>query len=347
MNSPQTDAFCPLRWNGNHLLLLDQRALPATETWLELDNADGVAMAIRDMAVRGAPAIGIAAAWGVVLAAQKGGEAAVREALPALAAARPTAVNLRWTLDRMEVALNAAPLADLATALEAEARVIQDEDLAQNRRMAGLGAARLEHGSRVLTHCNTGALATGGIGTALGVIRRAHADGKLASVHATETRPWMQGARLTIWELSREGIAASLVTEGAAAHVMKSTGIDWLIVGADRIAANGDTANKIGTYALAVLARAHGAKVMVVAPVSSIDMRITSGEEIPIEMRAGEEILRAAGLSEAPPGITVENPAFDVTPAQFIDLIVTDHGVVERPSRETMNALFSGVNSTR
>ncbi|HEX7030737.1 MAG TPA: S-methyl-5-thioribose-1-phosphate isomerase [Gammaproteobacteria bacterium] len=340
MNPPQTEPFCPLRWNGECLLLLDQRRLPAAETWLEIDTAGGVATAIRDMAVRGAPAIGIAAAWGVVLAAQRGGGTAARDALVTLAAARPTAVNLHWALERMERVLAASPQ-DLLLALEAEARLIQGEDLEQNRTMARLGADRIPSGSRVLTHCNTGALATGGIGTALGVIRQAHADGRLASVHATETRPWMQGARLTIWELSREGIPASLVTEGATAHLMKRDGIDWLIVGADRIAANGDTANKIGTYALAVLARAHGAKVMVVAPVSTIDMRIESGEEIPIEMRSGEEILRAAGLSEAPPGIAVENPAFDVTPAAFIDLLVTDRGVVERPSREAMQRLFS------
>ncbi|HEX6929349.1 MAG TPA: S-methyl-5-thioribose-1-phosphate isomerase [Gammaproteobacteria bacterium] len=339
MNSPQ-EPFCPLRWNGTRLLLLDQRALPAMETWLELEDADGVAAAIRDMAVRGAPAIGIAAAWGVVLAAQRGGVAAAREALPMLAMARPTAVNLHWALERMRTVLEVAPSGDLATALEAEARRIQDEDLEQNRAMARLGAERLAPGSRVLTHCNTGALATGGVGTALGVIREAHANGRIASVHATETRPWMQGARLTAWELSREGIGAGLVTEGAVAQLMKRDGIDWLIVGADRIAANGDTANKIGTYALAVLARAHGAKVMVVAPCSTIDMRLASGEEIPIENRPATEVLRAAGLAEAPPGIHVENPAFDVTPASFIDLVVTERGIVERPSRKAMQALF-------
>ena len=231
--------------------------------------------------------------------------------------------------------------AELSTVLEAEARLIQDEDLAQNRKMARCGAEYLGPSGRVLTHCNTGALATGGVGTALGVIRQAHADGRLAKVYATETRPWMQGARLTIWELSRDGIPATLVTEGATAQLMARDGIDWLIVGADRIAANGDTANKIGTYALAVLARAHGAKVMVVAPRSTIDMRIANGEEIPIENRPGEEILRAAGLIEAPPGITVDNPAFDVTPAEFIDVIVTDEGVVEAPSAHTLRQRFS------
>ena len=341
MNPREHQILCPLRWDGERLYLLDQRELPARETWLELDSAGQVADAIRDMAVRGAPAIGIAAAWGVVLAARAGGVSAVHAALPRLAAARPTAVNLHWALERMAAVLAVTAAADAATALEAEARLVQDEDLAQNRVMARLGAGQLTPGSRVMTHCNTGALATGGIGTALGVIRQAHADGKLASVHATETRPWMQGARLTIWELSREGIAATLVTEGASASVMAREGIDWLIVGADRIAANGDTANKIGTYALAVLARAHGGRVMVVAPRSTIDMRLASGEEIPIENRPGEEVLRAAGLVEAPPGITVGNPAFDVTPAEFIDLIVTDEGIIERPSLSAMQRLFS------
>lgn len=341
MKPAEIEMLSPLRWDGRKLLLLDQRALPAQETWLELSTPAAVAEAIRDMAVRGAPAIGIAAAWGVVLAGYSGGASAVREALPLLASSRPTAVNLGWALERMEQAMAVAPAADLATALEAEARLIQGQDLEQNRTMAALGAAHLLPGSRVLTHCNTGALATSGIGTALGVIRQAHVEGKLAKVYATETRPWMQGARLTAWELSREGITATLLTEGATASVMARDGIDWLIVGADRIAANGDTANKIGTYALAVLARAHRAKVMVVAPRSTVDMRITSGEEIPIEYRPAEEILRAAGLAEAPPHITVSNPAFDVTPANLIDLIVTDEGVVDRPTAQAMRKQFS------
>lgn len=342
MNSSRSDDFCPLRWDGRRLHLLDQRALPAEERWLELDRAGDVATAIRDMAVRGAPAIGIAAAWGVVLAAREGGAAAARTSMPVLAATRPTAVNLHWALDRMAAALAAATDDDVAVVLEAEARLIQEQDLAQNRAMAKLGAARLGSGSRVLTHCNTGALATGGIGTALGVIRQAHAEGNLATVYATETRPWMQGARLTAWELSREGIDATLLTEGATAQLMRREGIDWLIVGADRIAANGDTANKIGTYALAVLARAHGASVMVVAPRSSIDMRLASGDEIPIEMRPGAEILQAAGLERAPPGITVRNPAFDVTPGNLVDLLVTEDGVIEQPSAATMRQLFPG-----
>ncbi|MBW3567647.1 MAG: S-methyl-5-thioribose-1-phosphate isomerase [Proteobacteria bacterium] len=337
---PDIEMLSPMRWDGRKLQLLDQRRLPQEETWLALEDFRSVADAIRDMAVRGAPAIGIAAAWGVVLAARTSGEPAVREALPVLAAARPTAVNLAWALERMAQVLAIAPAADLVTALEAEARLIQDEDLEQNLAMAALGAAHLSPGSRVLTHCNTGALATSGIGTALGVIRQAHQEGKLGAVYATETRPWMQGARLTAWELSREGIRATLLTEGATAQLMAREGIDWLIVGADRIAANGDTANKIGTYALAVLAKAHGAKVMVVAPRSTIDMQLRSGEEIPIENRPGEEILRAAGLTEAPPGIEVSNPAFDVTPAKYIDVIVTDGGVVSSPSIQSMRKQF-------
>lgn len=344
MNSSSSSTpgvLSPLRWDGSKLQLLDQRRLPGSEVWLELDSAAAVADAIHDMAVRGAPAIGIAAAWGVVLAARTAGRQGVLHALPVLTAARPTAVNLRWALERMESLLAEAPDDDLATALEAEARSIQEEDLEQNRIMSIHGAARLPENARVLTHCNTGALATSGIGTALGVIRQAHAEQRLAAVYATETRPWMQGARLTIWELSREGIPATLITEGAAAQLMAREGIDWLIVGADRIAANGDTANKIGTYALAVLARAHGARVMVVAPSSTIDMRLASGGEIPIESRPGEEILQAAGLVAAPPGIRISNPAFDVTPADFIDLIVTEKGVVEAPDSDRMRQQFS------
>lgn len=340
-SSSTPHVLSPLRWDGRSLQLLDQRRLPGSESWLELDSADAVADAIRGMAVRGAPAIGIAAAWGLVLAARAAGRQGVMDALPILAAARPTAVNLRWSLERMEALLEEAPDADLATALEAEARSIQEEDLEQNRVMSIHGAARLPENARVLTHCNTGALATGGIGTALGVIRQAYAEERLAAVYATETRPWMQGARLTIWELSREGIPATLITEGAAAQLMAGDGIDWLIVGADRIAANGDTANKIGTYALAVLARAHGARVMVVAPSSTIDMRLGSGARIPIESRPGEEILQAAGLAAAPPGISVSNPAFDVTPANLIDLIVTEKGVVEAPDIDRMRQQFS------
>lgn len=337
---PDTELLAAMRWDGRKLQLLDQRRLPQQETWLALGDFQSVADAIRDMVVRGAPAIGIAAAWGVVLAARTGGERVVREALPVLAAARPTAVNLAWALKRMAQVLAVASAADLVTALEAEARLIQDEDLEQNRVMAALGTMHLLPRSRILTHCNTGALATGGIGTALGVVRQAHIEGKLAAVYATETRPWMQGARLTAWELSREGIRATLLTEGATAQLMAREGIDWLIVGADRVAANGDTANKIGTYALAVLAKAHGAKVMVVAPRSTIDMQLRSGEEIPIENRPGEEILRAAGLTEAPPGIEVSNPAFDVTPAKYIDVIVTDRGVVSSPSIRSMRKQF-------
>ncbi|HLU61123.1 MAG TPA: S-methyl-5-thioribose-1-phosphate isomerase [Gammaproteobacteria bacterium] len=341
MTDTSREPLSPLRWENGVLMVLDQRALPGRTEWLVARSADDVVVAIRDMAVRGAPAIGIAAAWGVVLAAHSGGREGVVAALPRLAAARPTAVNLHWALERMEGVLGRAPEAELATALEAEARLIQEEDLAQNRRMAELGAAFIAPGARVLTHCNTGALATAGIGTALGVIREAHRQGKLAAVYATETRPWMQGARLTIWELSQEGIPATLITEGAAGQLMQREGIDWLIVGADRITANGDTANKIGTYSLAVLAKAHGAKVMVVAPGSTIDLRLPDGGSIPIEQREAAEILRAAGLTEAPPGIAVSNPAFDVTPALMIDVIVTERGAVEQPGAGRMQALFS------
>ena len=265
------DTIRAVAFTGQSLRLLDQRRLPAEETYIECRSAQDVASAIRELAVRGAPAIGIAAAWGVVLEAQR--LAAARQTVDAAAlatvlehlnAARPTAVNLAWALARMRAALLRAA-SDPVTALIAEAQAIQDEDLAANKRMGELGAALFGHGSGVLTHCNTGSLATAGFGTALGVIRAGYANGKVAQVYAGETRPWQQGARLTMWELMRDAIPAKLVADSAAAHLMKTGAVKWVVVGADRIAANGDTANKIGTYQLAISARHHGVKFMVVA----------------------------------------------------------------------------------
>jgi len=335
MNNAEHDSIRAVQWRGDHLHLLDQRLLPDTEQWIECRDASAVTTAIRDLAVRGAPAIGITAAWGVVLAARQG--ASLDQALAMLRAARPTAVNLMWALDRMKAAI--ARGAD-AAALEREAQAIQDEDLAANRTMGALGAALLAPGSGVLTHCNTGSLATAGYGTALGVIRAGVAAGRVDHVYAGETRPWQQGARLTMYELVRDGIPAQLIADSAAAHLMKSGAVQWVIVGADRIAANGDTANKIGTYQLAISARHHGVKFMVVAPASTVDMATATGEDIHIEMRDPAELLATAGRRTVIDGANAWNPVFDVTPAELITAIVTERGVVERPNGAVMQAVF-------
>jgi methylthioribose-1-phosphate isomerase len=335
--SKQTyDTIRAVQWLGDHLRLLDQRLLPAEEKWLDCRDAAAVTQAIKDLAVRGAPAIGIAAAWGVVLAAKQG--AALDQALAQLRAARPTAVNLMWALDRMKSRIAAG--ADAAE-LEREAQAIQDEDLAANRHMGELGAALIAPGSSVMTHCNTGSLATSGYGTALGVIRAGVAGGRINHVYAGETRPWQQGARLTMWELVRDGIPAKLIADSAASHLMKAGEVKWVIVGADRIAANGDTANKIGTYQLAIAARHHGVKFMVVAPSSTVDMATASGEDIEIELRDSAELLSVAGRRTVVEGADAWNPVFDVTPASLIDAIVTERGVIEHPTTERMRAVFS------
>ena len=329
------DSIRAVQWQGDHLRLLDQRLLPQEERWIACRDAASVTQAIKDLAVRGAPAIGIAAAWGVVLAARQG--AALDAALAQLRAARPTAVNLMWALDRMKKRIDAG--AD-ATALEREAQAIQDEDLAANRRMGELGAALIAPDSGVLTHCNTGSLATAGFGTALGVIRAGVAAGRISRVFAGETRPWQQGARLTMWELVRDGIPARLIADSAAAHLMRTGDVQWVVVGADRIAANGDTANKIGTYQLAIAARHHGVKFMVVAPSSTVDMATATGEDIEIELRDAAELLSTAGRRTVVEGAQAWNPVFDVTPAELIDAIVTERGVIERPCALAMQAMF-------
>jgi methylthioribose-1-phosphate isomerase len=329
------DSIRAVQWQGDHLRLLDQRLLPAEERWIDCRDAEQVTQAIRDLVVRGAPAIGIAAAWGVAMAALQG--ATLEPVLATLRAARPTAVNLMWALDRMKKRIAAGADAD---ALVREAQAIQDEDLAANRHMGELGASLITAGSGVLTHCNTGSLATAGYGTALGVIRAGVAAGRIARVYAGETRPWQQGARLTMWELVRDGIPAQLIADSAAAHLMKSGAVQWVIVGADRIAANGDTANKIGTYQLAIAAKYHGVKVMVVAPSSTVDMATGSGEEIEIELRDATELLSTAGKRTVVDGAQAWNPVFDVAPAELIDAIVTERGVIERPNSISMQAMF-------
>lgn len=326
------DTIRAVHWRGDHLSLLDQRLLPFEEKFVTCRSAAEVAQAIKDLVVRGAPAIGIAAAWGVVLAAQQD-PANLDAALRVLRASRPTAVNLMWALDRMQ------GLGTDVAALEREAQAIQDEDLAANRRMGELGAALLSGGG-VMTHCNTGSLATAGFGTALGVIRSGFAAGKIAQVYAGETRPWLQGARLTMYELVRDGIPAKLIADSAASYLMRSGAVQWVIVGADRIAANGDTANKIGTYQLAISARHHGVKFMVVAPSSTVDMATPDGAAIEIELREPAELLGVAGKRTVIDGAEAWNPVFDVTPASLIDAIVTERGVIEHPDRHAMEKLF-------
>jgi methylthioribose-1-phosphate isomerase len=307
-----------------------------------------VASAIRDMAIRGAPAIGVAAALGLALAVRR--TTAEGEALRAeferagdeLAATRPTAVNLFWAIARMRARFAreaSRGRAGLAEALLAEARAIEDEDLAACRRMGDLGAALIPAGARLLTHCNAGALATAGYGTALGVIRSAARDGKVRNVFADETRPYLQGARLTAWELTRDGIPTTLIADNMAGHLMARAEVDAVIVGADRIAANGDVANKIGTYTLAVLAREHGLPFYVAAPVSTIDLSTPSGDRIPIEERAAEEVTHHAGRRVAPEGVAVRNPAFDVTPHRYVTAIICERGVARPPYLESLRAL--------
>ena len=340
------DHIRPILWTGEALELLDQRKLPFQVEHLACTSSDEVAAAIHALAVRGAPAIGIAAAWGVVLAAREVQAATGREAALALApamarlnASRPTAVNLAWALARMQRALEAAG-SDWREVLEREARAIETEDLAANRHMGALGAALIAPGSSVLTHCNTGSLATAGFGTALGVIRAGVAAGRIDQVFAGETRPWNQGARLTVWELQQDGIDATLIADAAASHLMKTGRVQWVIVGADRICANGDTANKIGTYQLAIAARHHGVKFMVVAPSSTVDMATASGELIEIEERDPAEMLGIGGVRIVAEGIRAWNPVFDVTPGGLIDAIVTEKGVIEQPTVEKMRAAF-------
>ena len=342
------DRIRPLRWTGDALALLDQRKLPFATEYLTCRSSDEVASAIHSLAVRGAPAIGIAAAWGVVLAeraieARDVNDAAAKlePALMRLNAARPTAVNLGWALTRMRGAL-ARSGNDWRTALGDAARAIDREHLAANPRMGLLGAALIAPGSGVLTHCNTGSLATAGFGTALGVIRAGVAQGRINAVFAGETRPWLQGARLTVWELQQDGIDATLIADSAAAHLMKTGRVQWVIVGADRICANGDTANKIGTYQLAISARHHGVRFMVVAPSSTVDMATPGGDAIEIEERDALELHAHGGVRTVAEGIAAWNPVFDVTPHELIDALVTERGVIERPDKNAMQSGFGG-----
>ena len=341
--APVRSGIAPVRWEHDRLVLLDQRLLPGRELERVYGRWEDVADAIRTLAVRGAPAIGVTAAFGVVLAA-RGSHAQTFEGLMAdlevafkgLAGTRPTAVNLFWALDRMRRAaegLRDRPIDEARARLLAEAQAILDEDVSGNRALGDHGAALIPARARILTHCNAGALATAGYGTALGVVRSAHAQGKVALVWVGETRPVLQGSRLTAWECVRDGIPHRLIADVAAASIMERGEVDLVVTGADRIAANGDTANKIGTYALAVFARHHGVPFYVAAPFSTIDPALRSGGHIPIEERDAGEVRRMGGHLTAPEGSPVFNPAFDVTPATLITAIITERGVFRPPYR--------------
>jgi methylthioribose-1-phosphate isomerase len=338
-------------WEDGAVVMIDQRRLPGEEVFLRCRDHHQVATAIREMAIRGAPAIGVAAAYGLVLGARNCDEegaalsAAWDAACEELAATRPTAVNLFWAIRRMRdcyAAHAAAGGSALREALLAEARLVESEDVDACRRLGDLGAALLPDAARVLTHCNAGALATAGYGTALGVIRSAARLGKLAAVFADETRPLLQGARLTAWELLRDEIPVTLLTDNMAGLLMARGEINAVVVGADRIAANGDVANKVGTYTVAVLAREHGIPFYVAAPRSTFDLATPDGRAIPIEERAPEEVTHIAGRRLAPEGVRVRNPAFDVTPARLVTAIVCERGVARPPYESSLRALAEG-----
>jgi methylthioribose-1-phosphate isomerase len=347
-----TDVFRPLYREGRALLLLDQRLLPAREVWLTLEQPGPIAAAIRDLAVRGAPAIGVAAAYGAAFA-MRSGNASPSERFSAarseLAATRPTAVNLFAALDRMARGFSAVrqrPPDEIEAALIGEADRIAAEDLEACRRIGRFGAALLPPGSTVLTHCNAGALATAGYGTALGVVRAAVETGRGIRVLASETRPFFQGARLTAWELSRENIPVEIITDSMGGHFLSRGGVAVVIVGADRIASNGDTANKIGTYSLAVLAKENGVPFYVAAPTTTVDLACPDGAAIPIEERTSDEVLTLAGQSIAPAGVTARYVAFDVTPARYISAIITDQGVCRAPYAKSLaDAVASAVQT--
>jgi len=340
--------FDTLRWRNSRLEMLDQRALPAAINYLAYTSAAETAAGIRDMVVRGAPAIGVAAAYGIALEADRlraaetnSFKSGMEAAFDVLAASRPTAVNLFWALDRMREQwghVAAESQGKIADHLIAASQAIHSADIAANRSMGGFGQQLLPDGARVLTHCNAGALATAGHGTALGVIRSAVEAGKSISVFADETRPFLQGARLTAWELMQDGIPVTLIADNAAAFLMSRGEIDAVIVGADRVAANGDVANKIGTYSVAVVANRHHIPFYVAAPISTIDPNIASGKDIPIEERTESEVTGYGDLRWAPVGVKVRNPVFDVTPAELVSALITERGVVLAPDAEKLKA---------
>ncbi len=338
------------------LLILDQLKLPSQEVWIRCVNHKMVADCIRDMNVRGAPAIGCVAAYGVALSAHEKKFASVsalagylEKVSKTLAATRPTAVNLFWALNRMmqkaRTALgnngkSSCSVNEIQSLLDREAQLIFDEDLKANHRMGELGAKLIPRNSVVLTHCNAGSLATSGWGTALGVIRAAYAQGRVKKVFVDETRPYLQGARLTAWELHKDGIPCELITDNMAAHMMKTENVGAVVVGSDRIARNGDVANKIGTYSLAVLCKYHKIPFLVAAPTSTIDLKISDGSHIPIEERSSREVTHVKGSAISPKGVKARHPAFDVSPHYLVSAIITEQGIARPPSEKTVRALF-------
>ena len=343
----------PVEWTKDGVRMLDQRLLPSEETYLMLRSYEEVAEAIRKMVIRGAPAIGIAAAMGIALGASQSVGTSVADLdddlqyiSDVMSKTRPTAVNLFWAIERMRGTFqrnkHLGDVEEVKKALIAEALAIHEEDIASNRAIGNYGGPLIPDGATVLTHCNAGALATGGdYGTALGVIRGARDAGKKVAVIADETRPYLQGLRLTAWELAKDEIPVTVITDNMAGHVMKNGKVDAVVVGADRIAANGDTANKIGTYMVAVLAREHGVPFYVAAPLTTLDLSLASGEEIPIEERDSMEVTHIREHQLAPDGIDVHNPAFDVTPNAFITAIITDKGVARPPYVESLKRLLA------
>jgi methylthioribose-1-phosphate isomerase len=324
-----------VEWRNDRIRLIDQRRLPEELTFVEAATVEELCEAISTLAVRGAPALGVAGAMGVALAAHLGQD--TEAAAQRIVATRPTAVNLKWGVERARRA--ADPIL--------EAAAMAAEDIERNRRLGAIGAGLLPDGSRVLTHCNTGSLACAGYGTALGVIRAAHEAGGRPTVWVDETRPVLQGSRLTAWELDRLGIPATVIVDSAAGSLMATGQVDCVLVGADRIAANGDVANKVGTYSLAVLARHHRIPFYVAAPVSTLDLGCTSGAAIPVEQRLGDEVTRVGGRRVAPAGIAVANPAFDVTPARLITAIITENGLATRPYRQALARLVQSARDQR
>jgi methylthioribose-1-phosphate isomerase len=336
-----------IQWTDAGVVMIDQTRLPKEETYVTCRDYEEVAEAIRSMVIRGAPAIGVAAAMGVAIGMQKN-DGDFRTLLDricnTLAATRPTAVNLFWAIDRMKrlaLSLEGQPIADIRQRLIEEALRVREEDIEINRAIGGHGAPLVPDGKHVLTHCNAGALATAGYGTALGVIRAAVESGKKIGVFADETRPFLQGARLTAWELQQDGIETTLITDNMAGYFLRQGRIGCVVVGADRIARNGDVANKIGTYSVAVLAKENGVPFYVAAPISTLDLSLTSGDQIPIEQRPAAEVTHVFGVGVAPPGIQVENPAFDVTPNRYVTAIITEKGVAQAPYEESLPRLAS------
>jgi methylthioribose-1-phosphate isomerase len=341
-----------IEWQSDAVVMIDQRKLPGQEIYLRCKTAAEVARAIKTMVIRGAPAIGVAAAMGIALGMQRSKVQGTRQyavefnrLCELMAGTRPTAVNLFWAIDRMKRVFSAGvqageSVAELTVRLVREAGLIHDEDIASCQALGKAGAAVVPDGARILTHCNAGALATAGYGTALGVIRAAAEQGKVTQVYADETRPFLQGARLTAWELVRDRIPTTVITESMAGPLMRQGGLDFVVVGADRIAANGDVANKVGTYTVAVLAKTHGVPFYVAAPLSTIDLATPDGTGIPIEQRPSREVSHLGSARLTPEGASIWNPAFDVTPAELVTGIITERGIAQPPYGESLKRLF-------